>query len=148
MSLARSVARRIKGGIQRRADRVLRRLSGETVPGPATPTPPSPEPAPRPQPAPAPAPAPVEDDDVVGEALFTFEQVEELLEDMVRPALQSDGGDITLVRIDAGDIYVQLQGACQTCPSATATMRMGIERLLEEELPGFRSLIEVNGVGH
>jgi len=77
-----------------------------------------------------------------------FEQVEELLDDMVRPALQMDGGDITLVRVDPdGDVFVELQGACTTCPSATITMRNGIERLMADQLPGFRSLVEVHGVG-
>jgi Fe-S cluster biogenesis protein NfuA len=145
VSLASTVARRVKGGVKRRADRVLRRLGLRSEPDP----PPAPAPPPARAPEPEPRPEPVQvADDVVGAPMFTFEQVDELLDDMVRPALQADGGDITLVRVDQGDIYVQLQGACSTCPSATATMRMGIERLLEEELPGFRSLIEVNGVGH
>ena len=77
-----------------------------------------------------------------------FEQVEELLEDMVRPALQMDGGDIRLVRVEPeGDVFVELKGACTTCPSATITMRNGIERLMVDQLPGFRSLVEVHGVG-
>jgi len=77
-----------------------------------------------------------------------FDQVEELLEDMVRPALQMDGGDIKLVRVEPeGDVFVELKGACTTCPSATITMRNGIERLMADQLPGFRSLVEVHGVG-
>ncbi len=64
---------------------------------------------------------------------------------MVRPALQSDGGDITLIDIKGGDIYVQLIGACNGCPSSTMTLRNGIERLFEEELPAFRRLVPVDG---
>lgn len=100
----------------------------------------------------APAPAPAADTSPPVAATlppgpFGREEVEALFDDLVRPALQADGGDITLVEVTDGDIHVELVGACRSCPSATATMRVGIERLLIEELPGFRSLIEVNGVG-
>ncbi|MEM6929778.1 MAG: NifU family protein [Myxococcota bacterium] len=83
-----------------------------------------------------------------GEGL-QFAEVQELLDDMVRPALQMDGGDITLVRVEPeGDVFVELKGACTTCPSATITMRNGIERLMVDQLPGFRNLVEVHGVGN
>jgi Fe-S cluster biogenesis protein NfuA len=74
---------------------------------------------------------------------MTFEQVHELFEDMVRPALQSDGGDIELLRVENNHVYVRLQGACTTCASSVVTMRMGIERLLKEEFPHFGELHEV-----
>ena len=74
---------------------------------------------------------------------LTAEAVQHLLDDMVRPGLQMDGGDITLIKVDQGDVYVELVGACSSCPSSVMTMKLGVERLLEEELPGFRSLIEV-----
>ena len=86
------------------------------------------------------APAP----DTAGAPLLTREQVEQLFEDMVRPALQSDGGDITLVKVVDNDVYVSLIGACQTCPSSIVTMQMGIERLLQEEFPQFGRLIRVD----
>jgi Fe-S cluster biogenesis protein NfuA len=72
------------------------------------------------------------------------ERVQAVLDEMVRPALQSDGGDITLIRVDGGDVYVSLVGACNTCPSATLTMKMGVEGLLEEELEGFERLIQID----
>jgi Fe-S cluster biogenesis protein NfuA len=71
--------------------------------------------------------------------------VQALLDDMVRPALQGDGGDIHLVKVDGNDVYVTLVGACHACPSATVTMRMGVERLLNEEFPTMGRLIEVGG---
>ncbi|MEZ4322990.1 MAG: NifU family protein [Myxococcota bacterium] len=76
-------------------------------------------------------------------APLTVEQVEALFEDMVRPALQSDGGDIDLVKVEDNDVYVRLVGACSSCPSSTVTMKMGVERLLAEEFPQFRQLIQV-----
>jgi Fe-S cluster biogenesis protein NfuA len=76
---------------------------------------------------------------------LTFDEVQAVLEDMVRPALQSDGGDITLLRVERNDVFVQLQGACTTCSSSVVTMRQGVERLLREEFPHFGELHEVPG---
>lgn len=70
--------------------------------------------------------------------------VQELLDEMVRPALQGDGGDIALVRIEGMDVYVRLVGACTTCPSSIMTMKMGVEALFKEEFPGFGELIQVD----
>lgn len=74
---------------------------------------------------------------------FTFAQVEEVLDDMIRPALQNDGGDITLVEIKDNNIYVQLRGACGTCPSSTATMQFGVKNLLNEEFPAMVHLYDI-----
>jgi Fe-S cluster biogenesis protein NfuA len=81
-------------------------------------------------------------DDTVGMPL-TMENVQEILDDMVRPALQGDGGDISLIKIEDNDVYVKLVGACNTCPSSTATMKMGVEALFREEFPDMRDLIQV-----
>ena len=85
-------------------------------------------------------------DDTVGAAL-TMAAVQEIFDDMVRPALQADGGDITLLKIEDMDVHVQLTGACTSCASSTVTMRAGVEALLREEFPSMRELIEINGVG-
>ena len=71
------------------------------------------------------------------------ENVQEVLDDDVRPALQIDGGDIELVKVEDENIYVRLVGACSTCPSSVMTMRMGVENLLREEFPSLKELIEV-----
>ena len=77
-------------------------------------------------------------------AEFTMDDVQEILDDMVRPALQGDGGDITLVKIEDNDVYVRLVGACNTCPSSIMTMKMGVEALLREEFPSMRELIQMD----
>ncbi len=82
-------------------------------------------------------------DDTAG-AAFTFDAVQEIMDEMVRPALQGDGGDITLLRIENNDIYVKLVGSCSTCPSSILTMKMGVEALLKEEFPAMNSLIQVD----
>ena len=90
--------------------------------------------------APTSTPAPV-----VEATGMTFEAVQEVFDDMVRPALQADGGDITLRAVVDGEVRVTLVGACSTCPSSIHTMKHGIERLLEEEFEDFRSLVQVDG---
>lgn len=67
-------------------------------------------------------------------------RVEEVIE-KIRPALQMDGGDCKLVDVtDAGDVHIALHGACATCPHATITLKMGIERVLKQEIPEVRSV--------
>ena len=75
---------------------------------------------------------------------LTLENVQEILDEMVRPALQGDGGDISLIKIEDNDVYVKLVGACNTCPSATATMKLGVEALFREEFPSMGDLIQVD----
>jgi len=71
------------------------------------------------------------------------EKVKEVIES-VRPALQGHGGDIELVGTDDDNtVKVRLQGACQGCPGATMTMRMGIERILKERVPEVKKVIAV-----
>ncbi len=125
------------------------------APAPVVEEPPAPEPvaevaAPVAEEAPAVEEAPAEEssgmdasDDTAGPPI-SVEEVQEILDDMVRPALQGDGGDITLIKIEQNDIYVKLVGACSTCPSSIMTMKMGVEALLKEEFPHMRELIQMD----
>ena len=61
--------------------------------------------------------------------------IKELLESRVRPAVAQDGGDITFSGFRDGVVYLQMRGACQGCPSSTATLRHGIENLLRHFCP-------------
>ena len=63
-----------------------------------------------------------------------------LLDDEIRPAVAMDGGDINFLSFENGIVNIEMTGACGTCPSATATLKLGVERLLMEEIP------EVKGV--
>ena len=55
----------------------------------------------------------------------------------IRPALQRDGGDVQLVDVkDDGVVEVRLTGACAGCPMSQMTLKMGVERLLKQEVPG------------
>ena len=70
-------------------------------------------------------------------------EVKEVLE-MIRPALQADGGDVELVEVtDDGIVKVKLVGACGHCPMSTMTLKMGIERTLMEKVPGVKEVVSV-----
>lgn len=59
----------------------------------------------------------------------------------IKPRLQADGGNVELVDVnDEGIVSVRLAGACRGCPASTMTLKMGIERILKEQVP------EVKGV--
>ena len=71
------------------------------------------------------------------------EEVAKVL-DMVRPALQADGGDVALVDVtDDGVVSVRLTGACGSCPMSTMTLKMGIEKTLKEKIPAVKSVVQV-----
>ena len=71
------------------------------------------------------------------------EKVEEALK-KVRPMLQRDGGDVELVSVEAdGSVKVRLKGACGSCPMSTMTLKMGIEKLLKEQIPEIKEVIQV-----
>ena len=72
------------------------------------------------------------------------DKVGEVIE-MVRPALQGHGGDVELVGVDEDNtVRVRLQVACQGCPGAAMTMKMGIERILKEKVPEVKEVVAVS----
>ena len=70
------------------------------------------------------------------------EDVQTALE-LIRPALQADGGDVELVDVADGIVSVRLQGACGGCPMATMTLKNGIERILKEKVPEVKEVVSV-----
>jgi len=70
------------------------------------------------------------------------EQVEEALE-LIRPAIQMDGGDIRLESVVGGTVTVQLLGVCETCPISPVTLTHGVERILREKIPEVTEVIAV-----
>jgi Fe-S cluster biogenesis protein NfuA len=61
----------------------------------------------------------------------------------IRPAVQADGGDLTLVDVDeaTGVVTVELSGACVTCPASTVTLKAGIERILKDKVEGVTEVV-------
>lgn len=65
--------------------------------------------------------------------------------DKVRPYLGSHGGDVSLLGVDEGVVRLRLEGSCKSCPSSTVTMKLAVERAIEEAAPEITG-IEVEGV--
>lgn len=60
----------------------------------------------------------------------------------VRPSLQADGGDVELIEVtDEGVVKVKLTGACGGCPMAQMTLKMGIEKVIKEEVPEIKEVV-------
>jgi len=63
---------------------------------------------------------------------------------LIRPAIQADGGDIELVDIsDDGIVQIRFHGACVGCPSSTMTLQYGIERNLRDKVPQIKQVVPV-----
>ncbi len=79
-----------------------------------------------------------------GDTLEIVEQIKELLDTRVRPAVAQDGGDIVFKRfdIDTGIVSLQMRGACAGCPSSSMTLKSGIENLLKHYVPEVTSVEE------
>jgi len=82
--------------------------------------------------------APIEEERVYeGVTLEIVEQIKELIELRVRPAVAADGGDIVFKHFDDedGTVFLEMRGACAGCPSSTMTLKSGIENLLKHYVP-------------
>lgn len=71
-------------------------------------------------------------------------KITELLEEYVKPAVESDGGAIHFKSFDNGTVSVVLKGACSGCPSSTVTLKSGIENLLKQMMPEVREVVAVS----
>jgi Fe-S cluster biogenesis protein NfuA len=78
-----------------------------------------------------------------GENAELVNQIIELLDTRVRPAVAQDGGDIVFDRFEEGIVYLHMQGSCSGCPSSTATLKAGIENMLRHYIP---EIVEVRAV--
>jgi Fe-S cluster biogenesis protein NfuA len=71
------------------------------------------------------------------------EKVEQVLE-KIRPMLAADGGNVELVEVtDDGVVKLKLTGTCGCCPMSQMTLKMGIEKLLKEEIPEVKEVIAI-----
>jgi Fe-S cluster biogenesis protein NfuA len=73
----------------------------------------------------------------------TVATIKELLDTRVRPAVAQDGGDITFRGFRDGVVFLNMRGSCAGCPSSTATLKQGIERLMRHFVPDVREIQEV-----
>lgn len=72
-------------------------------------------------------------------------EIYDLIEERVRPAVEMDGGDIEFIRFDQeqGIVYVKMKGSCSGCPSSSATLKGGIQRMLEYYVPEVTDVVPV-----
>ncbi|MFT4967764.1 MAG: Fe-S cluster biogenesis protein NfuA [Candidatus Deianiraeaceae bacterium] len=70
-------------------------------------------------------------------------EINDLIDERVRPAVEMDGGDIEFIKFDeeSGVVYVRMKGACEGCPSSSATLKNGILRMLEYYVPEVTDVI-------
>jgi Fe-S cluster biogenesis protein NfuA len=78
----------------------------------------------------------------VNQATTLEDQIREALE-LIRPAIQMDGGDIRLEGVEGGVVTVQLFGTCESCPISPVTLKQGVERILRERVPGVTEVVAV-----
>lgn len=62
-------------------------------------------------------------------------RINELLDEKIRPAVAQDGGDIIYRGFENGTVFLEMHGACSSCPSSTATLKAGVETMLRQHLP-------------
>ena len=73
-------------------------------------------------------------------------KIADILDEYIRPAVESDGGAIDFHSFEQGKVNVVLRGACRGCPSSTMTLKAGIENMLKEMLPGqIEEVVAING---
>ena len=84
-----------------------------------------------------------EDEFFAPEHAGTVDEIKELIETRVRPAVASDGGDIRFRGFKDGTVFLSMKGACSGCPSSTATLKHGIENLLRHFVPGVESVEQI-----
>lgn len=71
------------------------------------------------------------------------ERVEKALE-KIRPMLQADGGNVELVEVTSdGIVKLRLKGSCGCCPMSSMTFKMGIEKIIKEEVPEVKEVIAI-----
>jgi len=69
------------------------------------------------------------------------QQIIDVLDKYIKPAVQMDGGAIQFKSVEDGVVTVQLQGACSGCPSSTLTLKSGIEAMLKRMIPGIKEVV-------
>ncbi len=78
-----------------------------------------------------------------GENSEIARRIMDVLDERIRPAVARDGGDIIFDSYEDGVVRLHLQGACSTCPSSVATLKIGVESMLKELIPEVREVVQV-----
>jgi Fe/S biogenesis protein NfuA len=71
------------------------------------------------------------------------DRVQAVLDELVNPRIAAHGGTVELVDVSDATAYVRMMGGCQGCSASAATLRMGVERMLKEEVPEVQEVVDV-----
>ena len=74
-------------------------------------------------------------------------KVQELIDNMINPAVAGHGGYVELIDVQDKRVYLQMGGGCQGCGAADITLKAGIERLLKEEIPEIEEVLDTTDHG-
>ena len=77
------------------------------------------------------------------EDLKVVSMINSILSSKIRPAIMQDGGDVKFIQYEAGIVYLSLKGSCAGCPSATITLKNGIENMLKRNIPEVKNVEQV-----
>lgn len=72
-----------------------------------------------------------------------LDAVNAVMTEEVAPALASHGGGATVIKVENGAVFIELEGGCKGCPGARMTMKNGIETLLKERVPEVKEVVDV-----
>jgi len=72
-----------------------------------------------------------------------MQKIEILFDEQVRPALKSHGGDVEIVDLDNGKLFVRLMGGCQGCSSSKMTLKDGIQTLVLKTFPEITEVVDL-----
>ena len=71
------------------------------------------------------------------------ERVQQVIDEVINPGIASHGGYVELVDVSDETLYLRMGGGCQGCAASAATLRMGIERMVREQVPEIQNIIDV-----
>ena len=77
------------------------------------------------------------------EDLKVVNMINSILSSKIRPAIMQDGGDVKFIKYNAGTVYLTLKGSCAGCPSATVTLKNGIENMLKHNIPEIKKVEQI-----
>jgi len=70
-------------------------------------------------------------------------KIEKLLDEQVRPALKSHGGNVIVVDVDNNQLFIQMTGGCHGCSASTETVKQGIETLVHKNFPEITEVVDI-----
>ncbi len=73
-----------------------------------------------------------------------IQKILKVIEIDIRPGVARDGGDVKFIEFDDGVVYLEMHGACAGCPAAGRTLKSGIEKILQAQIPEILEVIAIN----